>query len=316
MIFEKQVVNGYKAMMHTRYDNTELSFYFSHKDFEGFEREEYAFNSSMGHTLQGYLYYYKDFNEDRLIVFDHGLGNGHRAYMREIEKLCSHGYRVFAYDHTGCMESEGAGAGGFAQSLCDLDDCLKALKTDAAVDTTDISVMGHSWGGFSTINIAALHPDVKRIVVLSGPVSVERMIGQLFAGLLSGYRKAILALEMACNPDYVKLDAAETLKTAEAKALLIYSDDDAIVKKAAHYDVLKEALDGKENITLMLVEGKAHNPNYTKDAVSYLATLSKAMKRPPKTEEEKAAFKASFDWNRMTAQDEALWSEILAFLKV
>lgn len=315
MIFEKQIVKMYQAQMFARYDDNGAVYYFSHRDFPGLHAEPYTFPSSHGHTLKGYFYSYDGYKPERLIVFDHGMGGGHLSYMKEIEKLCAAGYRVFSYDHTGCMESEGAGAGGFAQSLCDLDDCLKALKTDAAVDTSDVSVMGHSWGGFSTINITALHPDVKRIVVLSGPVSVGRMIGQLFGGLLSGYRKAILALEMACNPDYVKLDAAETLKTAEAKALLIYSDNDAIVKKAAHYDVLKEALDGKDNITLMLVSGKAHNPNYTKDAVSYLATLSKAMKTPPKTEEEKAAFKASFDWDRMTAQDASIWSEILAFLE-
>ena len=87
MIFEKQVVNGYKGMMHTRYDNTDISFYFSYKDFEGLEREAYAFKSSMGHTLRGYLYYHDQFKEDRLIVFDHGLGNGHRAYMKEIELM-------------------------------------------------------------------------------------------------------------------------------------------------------------------------------------------------------------------------------------
>ena len=35
MIFEKQVVNGYKGTMHTRCDDTETVFYFSAEDFEG-----------------------------------------------------------------------------------------------------------------------------------------------------------------------------------------------------------------------------------------------------------------------------------------
>ena len=201
MIFEKQVVNGYKSMMHTRYDNTELSFYFSHKDFEGFEREEYAFNSSMGHTLQGYLYYYKDFNEDRLIVFDHGFGGGHRAYMREIELLCRQGYLVYSYDHTGCMESEGDSPNGLAQSLCDLNDCLTALKQLEGCEELDISVMGHSWGGFSTLNICALHPDVSHIVVFSGFISVEQMLVQNFNGILKGFRKCIYQLEAEKNAE-------------------------------------------------------------------------------------------------------------------
>ena len=238
MIFEKQVVNGYKSMMHTRYDNTEISFYFSHKDFEGFEREAYAFKSSMGHTLQGYLYYYKDFNEDRLIVFDHGLGNGHRAYMKEIEKLCSHGYRVFAYDHTGCMESGGASTNGMAQSLCDLNDCLATIKADERFAGLDISVVGHSWGAFSTLNIAALHPDVSHIVAMSGFVSVDEMMKTFFAGPLKGYRKPILDLERSANPKFSTFNAVVSLKSSDVKALLIYSADDQLCRRT-HYDILK-----------------------------------------------------------------------------
>ena len=59
MIFEKQVVNGYKGMMHTRCDDTETVFYYSAADFTGLSSEAYAFKSSMGHTLQGYLYSYE-----------------------------------------------------------------------------------------------------------------------------------------------------------------------------------------------------------------------------------------------------------------
>ena len=166
MIFEKQVVNGFKGMMHTRCDDTETVFYYSPADFAGLKSEPYAFKSSMGHTLQGYIYSYENPIASRLIVFDHGFGSGHRAYMKEIEKLCAHGYRVFAYDHTGCMESGASSPNGLAQSLCDLNDCLVAIKADKQFEGVDISVMGHSWGAFSTLNIAALHQDVSHIVAL------------------------------------------------------------------------------------------------------------------------------------------------------
>ena len=221
MIFEKQVVNGYKGTMHTRCDDTETVFYFSAEDFEGLQKEAYAFPSSMGHTLQGYVYQYANPIEDRLIVFDHGFGGGHRAYMKEIEKLCAHGYRVFAYDHTGCMESGGASPNGLAQSLCDLNDCLTAIKADAQFEGVDISVMGHSWGAFSTLNIAALHPDVSHIVAMCGFVSVEEMINTFFAGPLKSYRKAVLALEKESTPQYFDFNAVDSLKGTDTKALLI-----------------------------------------------------------------------------------------------
>ena len=141
MIFEKQVVNVYKGMMHTRCDDTETVFYFSAENFAGLHKEAYAFQSSMGHTLQGYLYSYDDFIEGRLIVFDHGFGGGHKAYMKEIEKLCAHGYRVFAYDHTGCMESGGTGTGGFSQSLRDSNEVISALKAVPELSQYDIYVI-------------------------------------------------------------------------------------------------------------------------------------------------------------------------------
>ena len=128
MLFEKQVVGMYKGMMHIRCDDTETVFYFSADDFPGLQKEAYPFEASAGHMLQGYIYRYDAPIAGRLIVFDHGFGGGHRAYMKEIEMLCRHGYTVFAYDHTGCMESGGASPNGLAQSLCDLNDCITAIK--------------------------------------------------------------------------------------------------------------------------------------------------------------------------------------------
>ena len=317
MIFEKQVVNGYKAMMYARCDDTETVFYFSAADFDGLQVEPYAFPSSMGHTLQGYLYSYDNPIDGRLIVFDHGFGGGHRAYMKEIEKLCAHGYLVLAYDHTGCMESGGDSPNGLAQSLCDLNDCLSAIASDEMFSGLDISVMGHSWGAFSTMNIAALHPEVSRIVAMSGFVSVEEMMKTFFAGPLAPYRRAVLELEAQANPKYVNFNAIESLKNANVKALLIYSANDQLCRRT-HYDILKEGLSQNKNVRMMLVQNKGHNPNYTTEAVASLAAFQKAhakfVKKKNATKEEKANFVASFDWNEITAQDSAVWEEIFAHL--
>jgi pimeloyl-ACP methyl ester carboxylesterase len=252
-------------------------------------------------------------------VFDHGYGGGHRSYMKEIEKLCRRGYLVFAYDHTGCMESEGENTNGFAQSLRDLDDCITALKKDGSVNTADISVIGHSWGGFSTMNIAALHPDITHIVVISGFVSVEEMVKQNFAGLLKGYRKHIFGVEQKANPDYVHFNGVNTLSKTDAKVLLVYSTDDALVKKEIHFDALKNALAGKENIEFLLEESKGHNPNYTQEAVKLLGEFADAKRRATEndalqTAEQKENFKNSFDWDKITEQDQKVWEKIFEVL--
>lgn len=315
MIFEKQIVNMYRGMAYTRCDDNATSYYFSADDFHGLHKESYNFKSSKGYNLQGYLYYYDNPIKDRLVVFDHGLGGGHRSYMKEIEKLCGHGFSVFAYDHTGCMESEGENPNGMAQSLFDLNDCINALKNDTRFAKCDVSVMGHSWGGFSALNISALHPDISHVVVLSGFVSVELLINSYFGGILKGYRKAIMQIEQNANPDFVGYNAVESLSKSNAKVLLIYSDNDKLCRKAAHYDTLKAGLKDKENIKLLLVSNKGHNPNYTEDAVKYLGEyVSKRAKMIKKkqlqTDEQKKNFLASWDWNRMTSQDDTVWAEI------
>lgn len=318
MFFEKQILNAYKGMMHTRCDDVETVFYYAAEDFEGLFKEPYAFTASAGHTLQGYIYHYDDPIPGRLVVFDHGFGGGHRAYMKEIEMLCRRGYTVLAYDHTGCMESGGASPNGMAQSLCDLNDCLNAVKADGRFAGLDLSVVGHSWGGFSTLNISAIHPEISHVVVLSGFVSVEELVNSFFAGLMKGYRKPIMALEWQSNPVFVAYNAVESLQRSKAKVLLIYSDNDRLCSRK-HYDMLKAGLEGRENIRFLLVTGKGHNPNYTEDAVAYLGEFGKARtklaRKKNATKEEKAAFVASFDWDRMTAQDEAVWAKIYEALE-
>ena len=317
MIFEKQIVNMYKGMMHTRCDDIETVFYFSPEDFPGLQAEPHSFKESAGHTLQGYFYQYENPVSDRLVVFDHGFGGGHRAYMTEIEKLCAHGYRVFAYDHTGCMASGGETPRGLAQSLCDLNDCISMLKSEGYFENTDVSVMGHSWGAFSTLNITALHPEISRIVAMCGFVCVEDMVGTFFKGILKGYRKAIFALEQSTNPEFVKYNAVKTLSESKTKALLIYSEDDMMCRRN-HYDTLKAGLDGKENVKFLFVTNKGHNPNYTEQAVKYLDEFGKARVKLVRTKnvtaEDKKTFVASYDWKRMTEQDDAVWSVIFEHL--
>ena len=316
MIFHKTIEKVYKTTMFSRCDDTGLLHYFSHEDFRGMDATPYSFLSSLGHTLNGYFYSYIGYDPQRLVVFDHGFGGGHRSYMKEIQKLAKEGYLVFAYDHTGCMTSGGEGAGGLCQSLRDLDDCLKALKQDPAIAAKELYVVGHSWGGFSTLNIAKYHPDVKKIVVLAGFVSIEKMLEQNFSGMLRGYRPYIYALEQKTNADYIAANAVETLQNSQVQALLIYDEKDSLVRKAVHYDALYEALHTNDRISFILTREKGHNPNYTTEAVVHLAALSKALKKAKKlkTPQQKQAFRDKFDWNAMTEQDHELWEKIFLFL--
>jgi dipeptidyl aminopeptidase/acylaminoacyl peptidase len=215
------------------------------------------------------------------------------------------------------MQSGGETPNGLAQSLCDLNDCIAMLKADGYFENTDVSVMGHSWGAFSTLNITALYPEITHIVAMCGFVCVEDMIGTFFAGILKGYRKAIMALERRSNPKFVEYNAVETLSKSNTKALLIYSEDDKMCRRN-HYDTLKAGLDGRENVRFLFVTNKGHNPNYTEEAVKYLEEFGservKLVRRKNVTAEDKKNFVASYDWKRMTEQDEAVWNTIFNHL--
>ena len=319
MIFAKAIEKAYRKQTFTRYDETGDVFYFSVADFDGLVCEEYPFAAKAGHTLQGYFYHYGAPALDRIVVFDHGMGGGHRAYMREIEQLARHGYRVFAYDHTGCMRSEGESTGGFAQSLCDLDSCLCALKADDRFANAQFSAVGHSWGGYACLNIAAHHADLAHIVAISGFASVEAMLRQNLKGWLRPYVKHLLRVERKTNPSYADAHALDALQATSARVLIIHSEDDPLVSAKEHFEMLRTGLKGHKNIGFLPVKGKGHSPNYTADAVQYkdefFAALTEGRKKGALvTHEQKRAFIDAWDFWRMTAQDAMVWRWIFGVL--
>ncbi len=300
----------YQKVVFKRCDDTGVARYFTAEDFNSLHAEPYEFQSANGNKLQGYFYYYDNPIQDRIVVFDHGMGGGHLSYMKELEMLARHGFKVFSYDHTGCMQSGGESCVGFTQSLSDLNACLKTLKSDINYKDSKFAVMGHSWGGYAALNISAFHPDLTHVIVLSGFISVSAI-----AESFGAFKKYIYAVEKSANPEYVDCNAIDSLNNTAARALLIYSDNDPLVKKEKHFDVLRERLSDRENTEFMLESNKGHNPNYTAEAVKYLGEYTSLLKKSKlKTAAEKKAFVDSLDWDRMTAQDERVWQKILQTL--
>lgn len=319
MIFLKQIEKIYRKQVLTRFKDYGTVYFFSEKDFPGLNKTPFSFKGSDGQNLQGYFYGYDNPVSNRLIVFDHGMGGGHRSYFREIETLAKKGYLVFSYDHTGCMESEGENTRGFSQSLNDLDCCIKALKGLESLKGYDISVMGHSWGGFSSMNIPALHPEISHIVAMSGFISVSEMLKQIFYGI-KGYYSYFYAVEEKNNPVFSKVNTVDSLRDTKTKALIIHSADDKTVNGKKHFEVMKKELSKNSNIEFLLLNGKNHNPNYEGYAVAYkdefFKTLSQKLKKHElSTDKQKQEFVKSFDWWKMTAQDEKVWKIIFDFLE-
>ena len=315
----RQIEETYKKLLFSRHDPDERVFYFSQSDFTGLISRDYPFENSDGYVLQGRFYYYENPRTDRIVVFDHGLAPGHRSYMREIETICRAGFVVYSFDHTGCGDSEGEHIRGLCGSLCDLDDCLFVLKGIEELRHMQIAVVGHSRGGYSTLNIPAFHPEVNRIVAMSGFISLETMHRQLTPFILAPIRKIIYELERKYNPEYVNCSAINSLSASGTPALIIHSADDRTVSAKANFTKLKKAFENRPDTHFLLLEGKDHNPTFTKEAVEYKNAFFKdlgILKKQGKTmtSEECAAFISSYDWWKMTEQDETVWKVILDFL--
>ena len=315
----KKVHSFFAKRVYSRAEEMPYIFLFSHNDFDGLHQSSFDVESSLGHTLKGYFYYYDSPKENRLIVFDHGMFGGHRSYMKEIEMLCRGGYLVYAYDHTGCMASGGKDTNGFGQSLRDLNEVISELKKLDRLQGYEINVVGHSWGAFSTLNIARFHPDIKKIVPISGFISPKDIIYQYFNGFLRIFAKGIYKMEVKNNPVYMECSAIDTLKNSDVKALIFHSPNDHMVNYKKHFLKLQKALDGKEGIEFITVEGGMHNPNYTLRALEEKGKFQGEMQRLLKegkltTAKEHKAFKEKMNWDQITEQNMEIWDKIYKFL--
>lgn len=315
----EQIEKMYKNVLFERQDPDGSIFYFDYSDFDGLHKQEYTFTTKKGHKLHGGFYCYDDPDPNKLIVFDHGLGTGHRAYMREIETLCRHGYLVYSFDHTGSGRSEGEHVDGLLGSLADMDDCLDMIKKIPGISEREISLVGHSRGGFSSLNVIAYHPEVKSVVAISAFLSLNSMLKQLVPSVIFPFRRKIFELEKRHNRKYADASAIKTLEKTTTPVLLIHSLDDEVVKAKYNILSLRKQLFDRDNLDFMLLNGKGHSPHYTTEAAIYKREFFRhhgllKKKGLLEVEEQKAMLLELYDWYSMTDQDDDVWEKIFKFL--
>ena len=317
------VESSYRKSFIRRYDDVGYLRYYSAGDFPELRDRPFSFLSG-GNRLSAHWYSYDAPDEKELLVFCHGIGGGHRSYMKEIDCLCRRGYLVLAYDNTGCFASEGADIGCMSQSLADLDHCLQYLKKEGLFQRFQrVFVAGHSWGGYAAGNIAVYHPDVCKAVAISGFISVERLLEDNLGGVAAPLRQTVLkrlcAFERQAAPEYFDACTLESLKGSGTRYLFAHSTDDPMVSFDRHTGYLR-AQAQRPDLRFLVYEDRKHNPNYTADAAAYMNGLFDEFNLGVKegrlkTPEEKRRYFEGTDWDRMTAQDDAFWDEVAAFLE-
>ena len=304
------IVNMYKKNFLQRYDKDEAVPYYDGADFPGLVTLKGSFKNSAGVNVSYFTYYYEGYDESKTVLFCHGMGPGHTAYLAEIETVCRAGYKVLTLDFTGCGVSGGERLPSVNAPTRDAMELIDLLNPKE-----ELVPVGHSLGGYTALNLAHLLPSVKRAVVISGFIDVAGgMIGfvklRLLANLIKRYERKL-------DPVLGSLDNAAYLKTTTDKLLWIHSTDDPMVNYA--HNAGRAAKMSNPNVRVITAEGKGHNPQYSAEALAAMNEWMGGYYRLIRenklvSPEAKGAYFADKPIGTMTAQDPAVYEEILLFI--
>ena len=305
------IVNHYIKFFVHRYDKEVGVPYYSHKDFKGFKCEDYSFTNSYGINIRYFFYYYDNYKTDKIILFCHGMGPGHTAYIAEIEALARRGYKVLTLDYAGCGESGGKYLGSLNKPTRDVIDLLNHLKLDKP-----IVLIGHSMGGYTALNTLCLRKEITKAIAISPIVRIEPLL-QL--NTKSKFiTRHLMRYERKVDREVFDIDIPEYLKTTTDDVFVIQSTDDQMVPYNMSLKVIEQI--DNPHIKTKRYENRKHNPNYTDSAVAYMNDVFGkyyALIREKKitTDEDKIAYFKDVSLAKLTEQDEQLFDEMVDFIE-
>lgn len=298
-----------KRFVH-RYDKEVGIPYYSYHDFPLLEQEAKEFINSKGIKIKYFFYYYQNYIKDKIILFCHGIGPGHTAYLKEIETLAKHGYKVLTLDYTGCGESGGKYLGSLNTPTRDVIDLMNYLNIK-----TPIVLVGHSLGGFTALNVINEMKCINKAVIISGFLDIKSLLSTAIKSKLILSR--ILKYEHKTEPNFFNLDIFEYLKSTHDKLLFIHSEDDQIVPYSISMKLVEEI--NNPSIKVIKVNNKKHNPNYSISAVNYMNEVfgkytSLIANKKIKTDEEKTKFFKDVSLSKLVEQDINIFNQIFEFI--
>ena len=300
----------YKKQFVCRYDK-EVGFpYYSYSDFKGLKQEAYTFINSKGIEIHYFYFYYDNYQDDKVVLFLHGLAPGHAAYFAEIDALARRGFKVLTLDYTGCGDSRGKILGSINTPTRDVNELLDLLKINKP-----IAVVGHSLGGYTSLNIINLRKDINKAVIIAGFLSAEKIIGPIIKN--NFFAKRILKYEKKVEPEFYDLKNIEYLKNTSDQLFFVQSEDDTMVPYNYALKVVEE-IDNK-NIKTLKFENRKHNPNYSDSAIACMNEVfggyySLLKQKKLKTDEDKINYFKDVSLAKLVEQDEALFDQIADFI--
>ena len=280
------------------------------KDEEGLSFLEYDINHN-GEIIKGGFYSFGKYDENKLIIFCHGMDSTIGAYMQDISYYAHHGYLVYGFNYFG-TDNSSATLKGFGNSLYCLDLVINKLKNDDNYKNKSLIIIGHSWGGYAATNILSLHEDIKCVVALAPMISIDLMLKQY--NIPSLFRKIMISYDnKKCN-GYSKYNGLESINNYRGKYMIVQSDNDPVILFNNSLNYIKNNTTNK-NVEYLIMKNKFHNPNYTDEGIKLLVEFVTGLNKFKDDKEKLEEFKKTRDYHKMGSLDEEVMEKILKFIK-
>lgn len=127
--------------------------------------------NSQGDILQGKFYPAKEKGPFATVLLLHGFPGGEEDVLGLGERVSAAGINAFAFNYRGVNKSDGWFS--LENTIHDVQAALEYLHTEEIVkkfkiDTANIILCGFSYGGGMALTFAASHPEISRIISVSG----------------------------------------------------------------------------------------------------------------------------------------------------
>ena len=243
-----------------RMDLEKDSFLIPYEDVKDkYERSEFTFKSKKN-TLKGYIY---GLNNEKLLVYVHGMCPGHTGYLSDIISLVDRGYKVITYDFTGTGSSEGKRIYGLPQTKCDLIAFMNYIQTNDEYKDKKYCLYGHSMGGYATAVCINKSKNIDKVVSISGynkphefmMTSVKKKMG-LFASIIVSfpiYLASLIHYGFKYNESAIK-----NINSVNKDIFIIHGNNDEIVPLSSSIYSQKDKITNK-NAKFLLMSDENHN---------------------------------------------------------
>ena len=220
--------------------------------------------TSYGDRLNGLFYSANGEGPHPAVVLLHGYP-GNEKNLDIAQELRRQGWGVFFFHYRGAWGSEGEFS--FLNAAADVGSALSHLRENAEkyrIDTSRLSIVGHSMGGQMTLAGASEDAGVKCAVTMAAAPLDDPGYNQMGEDYVAGFRQYadglimlnghdgsnVIEQDVAFGEKYTYEKALEGLKGK--KLLLIAATEDQAVPVSVHYDMVEKFTAANLEITTQL----------------------------------------------------------------